>query len=296
MMFKHGGLITKSELENYSVQPREPIKIDYKEFEIFTNPPPSSGGILIAFTLKLLENMPLNNYNSKIELMHLLEAMVVSNEFRSEKVNEYLHESGLKNILKDERLIAGYQKTHKSRLNLWGNTTHVSVIDKHGNCASATTTNGEGSGFVVPECGIVLNNMLGEEDLNPHGFFKWPSYVRLPSMMSPTVVKEAGKNRLALGSAGSNRIRSAMVQVMINYLIYGKNIQKSISAPRVHFENDTIFCEPGINSGFLQEAEKLYKVNKFDELSLFFGGVQAVTGYKDGGADPRRDGAVIVIK
>src|SRR5919206_7671 len=101
----------------------------------------------------------------------------------------------------------------RSRL---GNTTHISVMDADGACASVTCSNGSCSGVVVPGTGMHLNNMLGEHDLNPLGFHRHPPGARVPSMMAPTVVLSDGAPEIALGSAGSNRIRSAILQTVLH--------------------------------------------------------------------------------
>jgi len=288
MCSEHNGFLDKKELSSYEVKIREPITFDFEGYKIFTNPPPSSGGILIAFSLMLLENEELGGFLSKDHLSKLIESQEVTSDFRKEYINEFLHKNNLQDILKDDALISSFKDKMKKRVNLWGNTTHISIIDKDGNGASTTTTNGEGCGYVIPKYGIMLNNMLGEEDLNPHGFFKWKSGIRLPSMMSPTAVFKGDDLSLLLGSAGSNRIRSAILQVILNYLKFGKNIQDAIDAPRVHFERGELFCEPGIELN-----QDLYPLKRFDELNLFFGGVQAVTGDFEGGADPRRGACVV---
>ena len=103
----------------------------------------------------------------------------------------------------------------------FGSTTHISVIDKEGNASSATTTNGEGCGSILPEAGFMMNNMLGEEDLNPDGFFLHTPGLRLPTMMAPTIVLKNGKPVLVTGSAGSNRSRSVVIQMIVNTLCNG---------------------------------------------------------------------------
>ncbi len=153
----------------------------------------------------------------------------------------------LENILRDDKLLGFFKDNFKKKLNLWGNTTHISIIDKDGNGASATSTNGEGSGYVLKSCGIMLNNMLGEEDLNPHGFFKWQSGIRLPSMMAPTALIKDNRLSLLLGSAGSNRIRSAILQTILNYCDFGMDIDSAINSPRVHFERAKVYLEPALN-------------------------------------------------
>ncbi len=288
---ENDGLISKDELHSYKVHKREPIHFKYKDYDIYTNPPPSSGGILIAFSLMLLENRSLDtNYIEK-----LIEAQKITGDFRSEHIDEFLHKNNLEEVLKNDRLIKNFNLSMDSRLNMWGNTTHISVIDKDGNCASVTTTNGEACGHVIPETGIMLNNMLGEEDLNPHGFFTWQSGIRLPSMMAPTALLKNTKPELILGSAGSNRIRSAVLQTILNYTHFNMTPQEAISAARIHYERDSIYCEPPLHVKMSESIKRQYELHKFDELNLFFGGVQAVSGNFKGGADPRRGAYSTVV-
>ncbi len=296
LCIKHHGLLNRKELQDYQTKVRKPVNFQYKNYDIFTNPPPSSGGILTAFSLLLLNDENLGDFGSKKYLKKLIESQEITTAFRSKHINEFLHKNSLENILKEDMLLRTFKKDFHSRLNLWGNTTHISIIDKHGNGASTTTTNGEACGHLIPECGIMLNNMLGEEDLNPHGFFKWNPGIRLPSMMAPTAVLKDKKLSLLLGSAGSNRIRSAILQVIINHLIFKMPIQKAVTAPRVHFEKNTVFTEPPIKIELNDRLKELYEVKKFDDLNLFFGGVQAVTGEFQGGADPRRGAYTSIVK
>ncbi len=287
------GLILKEDLKNYKVIKREPLSFDYKNYKIVTNPPPSGGGVLIAFTMKLLEKYDLKDFRSYEYVKGLIEAFNTTSDFRKEHVDEFLHDEKLKDILKNDRLLKNYCTTMHSRLNLWGNTTHLSVIDEKGNAVSVTTTNGEGCGHVIPSAGIMLNNMMGEEDLNPHGWFAWDEGIRLPSMMAPTAVLKDGKPKLILGSAGSNRIRSAITGTIINNLEYGMDLNKSINSPRIHFEKGTICMEPSVDEEIIAELKKHYELKYFDDLNLFFGGVQAVDGNLDGGCDIRRGACVI---
>ena len=102
-----------------------------------------------------------------------------------------------------------------SRAGALGSTTHIAVIDADGWACSVTCSDGSCSGVIVPGTGVHLNNMLGEQDLNPLGFHRFPPGRRLPSMMAPTIVLRDGAPELVLGSAGSNRIRSAILQTII---------------------------------------------------------------------------------
>jgi gamma-glutamyltranspeptidase/glutathione hydrolase len=180
-----------------------------------------------------------------------------------------------------------------------GSTTHITAVDAEGICASVTCSNGSSSGVIVPGTGIHLNNMLGEQDLNPLGFHRHDPGRRLPSMMSPTVVVRDGELVAGLGSGGSNRIRSAILQVIVN-LTSGLALEDAVDAPRVHFEDGAVQAEPGIDEGGLETLERAgYDVVRWDDRNVFFGGVHAVsrdpaTGELRGAGDPRRGGAVAV--
>jgi gamma-glutamyltranspeptidase/glutathione hydrolase len=168
-------------------------------------------------------------------------------------------------------------------------------------CASVTCSNGSCSGVVVPETGVHLNNMLGEQDLNPLGFHLAEAGRRMPSMMAPTVVTRAGDVVAGLGSAGSNRIRSAILQTILRMVVDEMRATDAVRAPRVHFEDAAVQAEPGVDELALQriEAEGM-RVARWQRPNLYFGGVQAVArdsrdGGFEGGGDPRRGGAVVVI-
>jgi gamma-glutamyltranspeptidase/glutathione hydrolase len=173
----------------------------------------------------------------------------------------------------------------------------VAVIDREGMACSVTCSNGASSGVVVPGTGIHLNNMLGEQDLNPLGFHRHPPGRRLPSMMAPTAVLRDGRPELVLGSAGSNRIRSAILQTILRVLDDGMRAGEAVRAPRVHFEDGIVYTEPGIDASAIDRTR--YAHAPFRALNLFFGGVQAVerdeTGMLWGGGDPRRGGAAVVV-
>jgi len=143
---------------------------------------------------------------------------------------------------------------------------------------------------------VILNNMLGEEDLNPLGFHKIEPGRRVPSMMAPTVVLRDGEIVLGLGSAGSNRIRSAILQTIVGVIDRGLPVREAVDAPRLHFEDGVVFTEPGVDVAALEAGE--WTVNPFRSQNVFFGGVQAVerdpaTGELTGAGDPRRGGAAV---
>jgi len=271
-----GGMLTRADLEAYETVPRDPVHVRYHGREVLTNPPPSAGGILIAYALALLERG-----SGPPAATTIVDAMEAAQAERTPAFLEGLAEPGFLDAFMRSRL---------------GSTTHVSVLDADGWACSVTTTNGEGSGLVVPGTGIHVNNMMGEQDLSPAGWFTHPPGRRLPSMMAPTVVLDEGAPELVLGSAGSNRIRSAILQVIVNAIDLGMDAQAAVDAPRLHFEDGLVYAEPGIEDSALAAAGR--KVAWFRERNLFFGGCQAVerhhgTGEFSGGGDPRRGGAVV---
>lgn len=274
---EHGGLLTAADLAAYEVVARAPVRAHYRGREVLTNPPPSAGGTLIAYALGLLDREP-----GPPSLQALVAAMDATQRERTPAFLDGLDEPGFL-----ERFIA-------ARL---GSTTHIAVIDGAGGACSVTCSNGEGAGIVVPGTGIHLNNMLGEHDLNPLGFHMFPPGRRLPSMMAPTAVLRDGMPELVLGSAGSNRIRSAILQTIVAALDHGLRAGEAVRAPRVHYEDGVVYAEPGADVDAL-EADG-HAIARFRALNLFFGGVQAVerdpvSGALSGGGDPRRGGAAVV--
>jgi gamma-glutamyltranspeptidase/glutathione hydrolase len=176
------------------------------------------------------------------------------------------------------------------------------VLDADGACASVTCSNGSCSGVIVPGTGIHLNNMMGEEDLNPLGFHRHEPGTRIPSMMAPTIVVQGGRPVVGLGSAGSNRIRSAILQTVLRVVDDGMGAQEAVEHPRVHYEGGVVEAEPGIDPAALEALEADgWKVQRWRERNLYFGGVQAVardpgTGEMTGGGDPRRGGVAVRIE
>ena len=136
-----------------------------------------------------------------------------------------------------------------------GSTTHITAVDGDGLCASVTCSNGSGSGVIVPGTGVHLNNMLGEQDLNPLGFHRHEPGRRLPSMMSPTVVVRDGELEAGLGSGGSNRIRSAILQTIVGIDATASTSSRRSTRPRVHFEDGAVQAEPGVDEAALERLE-----------------------------------------
>jgi gamma-glutamyltranspeptidase/glutathione hydrolase len=180
------------------------------------------------------------------------------------------------------------------RLRCARGTTHVSVSDGEGNVASMTTSNGESSGYFVPGTGVMLNNMLGEDDLHPEGFHAAPPGERVSSMMCPSLLMRDGEVVLALGSGGSKRIRTALAQVISNVVDFGLDPQEAVEAPRVHWDGDQVQAEPGYSEVALEALAGRWSTNRWDDRNLYFGGVHAVAPGREGAGDPRRGGSVAV--
>ena len=288
-----GGLLTRDDLAAYEVVERRPVRVRYRGREVLTNPPPSSGGILIADALGILERLEEPHHPFVIA-----EVIASTNRARDAEFLEGLATEGyLERFLAKDALDSVATEV-RERL---GNTTHIAVMDAEGACASVTCSNGSCSGVIVPGTGVHLNNMLGEQDLNPLGYHRHEPGVRVPSMMAPTVVLREGRPEVALGSAGSNRIRSAILQTVLAVVDHGLPAQEAVSSARLHVEGREVEAEPGVDPGSLDRLERGgWMVRRWAERNLFFGGVQAVarnpeSGELTGGGDPRRGGVATVV-
>jgi gamma-glutamyltranspeptidase/glutathione hydrolase len=274
---ERGGMLTAQDLAAYEPVPREPVRARYRGRDVLTNPPPNAGGVLLALALRRLDEAP-----GPPSLTAIVDAMHAAQDERTDEFT-----TGLADAEFAAKFLA-------SRL---GSTTHIAVLDGDGRAATVTCTNGEGSAVVVPGTGVHINNIMGEEDLSPLGFHRAPPGTRMPSMMAPTVVLRGGEVELALGSAGSNRIRSAILQTIVGVVDHGMTAQQAVDAPRVHFEDGVVYTEPGVPVEELHAAGR-DDVVRFRDRNVFFGGVQAVerhpaTGALTGGGDPRRGGVAV---
>jgi gamma-glutamyltranspeptidase / glutathione hydrolase len=275
---ERGGLLTREDLAAYEVVPRTPVRMRYRDREVLTNPPPNAGGILLAYALGRLDHAP-----APPALRDVLAAMEAAQAERTPEFMAALDAPGF-----EERFLS-------SRL---GGTTHISVLDASGMAATVTCTNGEGSGVLVPGTGIHLNNIMGEEDLSPLGFHRDPPGRHMPSMMAPTVVLREGEVELVLGSAGSNRIRSALLQTIVGAVDHGMDARDAVEAPRLHVEANNLYAEPGVPIEELGPTG--HELVRFRSRNVFFGGVQAIrrdprTGEVSGAGDPRRGGVAVVV-
>ena len=296
---ERGGHLTLDDLVNYRVIEREPLSVNYRGRTFITNPPPSSGGALIGFALALLErvDMAALELGSLEQISLLAEVMRLTNLARKDGFDRHLYDEQItQKFLSDEHIARYVQQIPKMPVNKWGSTTHVSIIDRDGNAVSVTSSNGEGCGYAIPGTGIMMNNMLGEADLHPNGFHSWTEDVRISSMMAPTMVLQGDRPEIVLGSGGSNRIGSAILQVISNCLDFGLSIDDAVRCPRIHWENGMMNLEPGLPVGDRAQFPFDEGLTQWETQNMFFGGVHAVVKDNDGAlsgvGDRRRGGAI----
>lgn len=299
-----GGRLTRADLAAYEVVWRDPVRVRYRGHEVISNPPPSSGGILIAYGLALLERVRVGVPGTAEAVAALAGVMREQTRVRDDAFAAALHGGGLEARLLDDgalddaaaRIARGEPGGREQAPA--GGTTHVSVVDADGNAASLSSSTGSGSGVIVPGTGIHLNNMLGEYDLVA-GAPAEPGH-RLTSMMAPTVVLGPGGPRAVVGSAGSVRLRGAIMQVIVNVLAHGMDVAVAIDAPRVHVEDAHVHCEGGFAPSELDLLESWgYDVVRWRRRNLYFGGTSAVEVRDDGtlaaAGDARRGGDGVVV-
>lgn len=301
-----GGMLTARDLADYGVEVRPPLRCHYRGTTVWLPSLPSSGGPLIGLALELLARLEIRTPE---RLPVLAEVMSAAGRCREEwdrwveqrpwldapfelweEESVQLRVAQIKQALEQRRPQHSPPEppSHSS-------TTHISVIDSDGLAVSLTHTAGESAGYVVPGTGFIPNNMMGEADLHPRGFHLTRPGARIPTMMTPAILTNPRLGCLALGSGGSTRIRSAMLQIIQNLVDSGASLVEAIEAPRIHYEEGVLQAEPGLEERELACAEEFgYRVNRWQSPHLYFGGANAVAlspeGRMTGCGDPRRGG------
>jgi gamma-glutamyltranspeptidase / glutathione hydrolase len=319
-----------------------PLKETFRDETLMMNPPPSSGGSMILFALKLMEKIvskpdgfhdpdeihkpdrfhkldedqkqdgvlnpdviqKQDGFHKQDEVLkpdqRYIEALAeVQFETEKRRLNamEGSDDDPLTGLIETGSLVEQALNAVKNRLNVSRGTTHISIIDADGNMASLTTSNGEGSGILIPGTGVMMNNMLGEEDLNPAGLQKWQQNRRMTSMMSPGILVKQNGSEYVFGSGGSSRIRTALLQVILNLIDFRMSPHEAVHAPRIHAESDFLNIEPGFTTDIENYLLKRYpKSKRWESQSLYFGGTHIVSrkgGQFTGTGDPRRGGVYI---
>ena len=297
-----GGHLTCEDLEQYEVVRRKPLEVQYGGAHVTTNPPPSSGGILIAFALELLRDLKLakDDFGSYAHLRLLAEVMALTNQARVESLAQGDGQTDAGDLLLNPEYLERYRREIAGRARAIRGTTHIGVIDAEGNVAAMTVSNGEGCGSIVPGTGIMLNNMLGEQDLNIDGFHRWEENRRMTSMMAPSLIRTPSGALAATGSGGSNRIRTALLQVIMNLIHFEMDASRAVLSSRIHLEGGQLSVEGGFASKEIDRLIKHYpKHHVWPECNLFFGGANTVMldhGEYSGAGDPRRGGVCRVVE
>ena len=294
-----GGHLSTADLKAYRPEWRKPVEVTRGRARIAVNPPPALGGVLVAFALELI-----GPGDRAADLARAFEATTRARlEAGVPDDPEADPEDHIMRLL-SPGLVARYRTELQGRKAASRGTTQISVVDGAGMGAALTISNGEGNGSIIPGTGIMPNNMLGEDDLVPGGWHSWRPDTRLSSMMTPMAVSWPDGALAMLGSGGSNRIRTALVQVLVNLLDRGMALGDAVEAPRLHVEGgdppEVDFELPG-----LAEEDRVAILAAFGqargwaERSMFYGGVHAVTRDRRGNVhaagDPRRAGVALVV-
>ena len=276
-----GGLLNARDLAAYRVREVRPLAAPYRGRTLLTVPDPSFGGPLLATSLALLEAAPVGELGLGTA-GHLATLAAVMQETEDQRASLGGDDAELEPARARVRRASG-------------GTTHLSVADGEGGYASMTTSNGEGSGCFAPGTGIMLNNMMGEDDLHPDGFHASPPGIRVSSGMSPSLLLEDGSVELVLGSGGSKRIRTALLQVLSATVDFGLDVASAVNAPRAHWDGETLQLEPGFSEDAAAALSARVPTNVWPVLDVYFGGVNAVASDGSGAADPRRGGSAVSL-
>ncbi len=319
-----GGLITYEDLENYKAVERDPIISTFKGYKVITMGPPSGGGVILLQSLNVLENFEFNKdeWNSSEYIHKLVETFKYAYADRSKHLGDSdFYPVPLVELLnKDysQRIFTqiGYNATPSSEISPGEfpkydesqETTHYSVVDKFGNAVSVTTTinSSYGAKVVVEGAGFLLNNEMDDFSAKPgepNQFGLTGSEAnkiepgkRMLSSMTPTIILKDEKPILILGSPGGSTIPTAVLQVIMNYLIFGMQVQAAVNSPRIHHQwlPDRIDYE---NRAILNDVkENLIKRNHILGELRTLGRVEAIAienGMLFGATDPRGYGGAV---
>jgi len=290
-MQEGNGLLTREDLARYEVKERKPLKIPYRKNILLTSPEPSMGGALIGLSIALMQK--LGPYEGRWgDGGYLCRTVGLMQEVERVRDTGVITPEQLQMFLADETRPAASAEAVRQ---FSRGTTHISVSDRDGNCASMTCSNGEGSGYFAPDTGVMLNNMMGEDDLHPGGFHSSPPGIRVGSMMSPSLLIKDDKPVLVIGSGGSKRIRTAISQVLSQVVDFGCELEDAVQAPRLYWDGSEVQIEPGFSGDALESLREMVEVNLWSRQDVYFGGVHAVIPGICGAGDKRRGGSVVEI-
>ncbi len=321
-MKAEGGLITKEDLAAYEPVIRQPIKGNYRGYQIYSMPPPSSGGVHLVQMLNVLEKFPIEKSgHNTAQTIHL---MAETMKFAYADRSRYLGDSDFVEVPIAWLTSQSYARQLAAKINLNqatpsqniapGNlqsqesneTTHYSIVDSYGNAVSNTYTLNfsYGSGIVVPGTGILLNNQMDDFSAksgvpNAYGliggeFNAIEPEKRMLSSMTPTIVTKDGEPFLVTGSPGGSRIITTTLQIIMNVIDHKMNIATATNAVRVHHQwlPDELRIERGLNEDTISLLkEKGYEVNVQEAMGSTQS-VMSIEGKLYGASDPRKPGAL----
>ena len=320
-MAQHGGLIGKADLAAYRAVERKPVSGTYRGYEVFSMPPPSSGGIHIVQILNILENFDLAKmgFGSADAMQVVAEAEKYAYADRS----EYLGDPDFVKVPWQALTSKAYAKAIAQQIDMAkarpsadikpgklapyesNQTTHFSVVDKQGNAVAVTYTlnTNFGSGIVAGNSGILLNNEMDDFSAKPgtpnvYGLVGGEANAVQPakrplSSMSPTIVAKEGKTWLVTGSPGGSRIITTVLQMVVNSIDYGMNVAEATNAPRFHHQwlPDQLRVEKGFSPDTLRLLESK---GQHVKVMPAMGSTQSIMigpdGTLYGASDPRTPG------
>ncbi|WP_139552811.1 gamma-glutamyltransferase [Escherichia coli] len=317
-MQKNGGLITKEDLAAYKAVERTPISGEYRGYQVYSMPPPSSGGIHIVQILNILENFDMKKYG--FGSADAMQIMAEAEKYAYADRSEYLGDPDFVKVPWQALTNKAYAKSIADQIDInkakpsseirpgklapyeSNQTTHYSVVDKDGNAVAVTYTLNTtfGTGIVAGESGILLNNQMDDFSAKPgvpnvYGLVGGDANAVGPnkrplSSMSPTIVVKDGKTWLVTGSPGGSRIITTVLQMVVNSIDYGMNVAEATNAPRFHHQ--WLPDELRVEKGFSPDTLKLLEA-KGQKVALkeAMGSTQSIMVGPDGelygASDPR---------
>jgi len=279
--------LNRFDLAAYQAVIRPANRTRLGRWDIATNPPPSIGGPVLTTMLRMLAQ-------SGTDPASLIDVQTRVLRYREDNLDRAvdLAAAGL-------GMLGAQSEGDRAALSTSGDTVHVSAVDAAGTACSITSSAGYSSGVTIPGTGLILNNCLGEPELNRLGLHALPPGVRIASNMAPTTARSTDGGLLAIGSPGADRITTALMQVMGRYCLNDADLQEGIDAPRLHIQlvgdHEVVHHEPdpAIEAQVIGREAVAHPPH-----AMYFGGVAAAFRAGDGtlqaAADPRRSAGTAV--
>ncbi|MGH3345922.1 MAG: gamma-glutamyltransferase, partial [Nocardioides sp.] len=290
-MAAEGGLITAQDLAEYRPVERPAYRLDVGDWDVAVNPPPAVGGPMLAVMLGELASRGQWTWSDAIEVQRAVLGYRLDVHDRSWDL-EADGQALLARVRADG--LGGLAGLRGS-----SSTAHISAVDEDGTACAITMSSGYGAGSVISGTGILLNNCLGEAELNAHGLHAVAPGTRLASNMAPTTARAADGATLAIGSPGADRITTALLLVLGQRMLHGEDLQHAISRPRVHVRlgEDGFVAEHEAEPALAEAvAASGLAGHEYPEPDMYFGGVGAalLTGdwLLEAAGDQRREAAV----